>query len=149
MDILLVLGSVTAKQYEPLRLAMLDRGVKAKIVRIKGPHTSSDYFSQNLKEWEEANGPMNEEKLDDFDEWSDVRTKELLDASIKEAFKDGSIKDVRALLFPLNATVGSDWNWITKSIPSSVPCYQVMRSENDRSQYLLGTGFGASLDIKK
>jgi hypothetical protein len=152
MDILLILGSVTAKQYEPLRLAMLQQGRRPKIVRITKPRRSSGLFSKLLKEWESKNGTLNEENEDDivdFSEWSEQRTDELLATIIKEAFNDSSTKEVKALLYPKDATIGDDWFWITRSIPDTTPCYQVVKSENDDTEYLEGYGFGRTFDIKK
>ena len=37
MDVLLILGSVTVKQYESVRIAMLQSGMKPKVVRMDVP----------------------------------------------------------------------------------------------------------------
>jgi len=42
MDVLLILGSVTVKQYESVRLAMLQCGMKPKVVRIDAPERIYD-----------------------------------------------------------------------------------------------------------
>lgn len=148
MDILLILGSVTAKQYEPLRLAMLDKGIKAKIYRVR-EESNPDFFDQAFTEWERTNGSVGPDGIPSGDPWIENRVEELRKEAITWVMQDAAFSDIKAILFQKGAVIDSDWLWFTKEIHVDTPCYRVEQSESDDSQYLSGRGFGKVLDVKK
>ena len=133
MDIILILGSVTPKQYQPLRLAMIRRGLEPKIRRIPRGANEDEFAVQAAAEWVTTNGPIKP--------WVFKREKELKKDLLQSSLRGNSLAEVKAIVYPLNSK-SSDWDWvIEKNIHTLVPAYKV-------EQWLAGSGFGDILDIK-
>lgn len=137
MDILLVLGSVTTKQYEPIRLSMLRAGMHPVVRRIRDHASSSSFFDELLEEDNEG----------DFDMLMQNATRaqdELLEGVLDDVY---NIRFVRAFVLPADASAETDWTWVTKDIPREAAAYQVHRHDSTGEDYLVGVGFGSTLEI--
>jgi hypothetical protein len=140
MDILLVLGSVTAKQSSFLRFAMLKHGLKPRIVRVNTDmYTDHDFDGYCLKEIERNNIP--ESQMMDYFE---TRTAELKQTIVNEAFGERSLVEVKAVLRePLgdHEDEVTKFAWLTDDLEFNLPDYTVMTG-NDGSYWLEGAGYG-------
>lgn len=92
MDILIVLGSVTSKQYEPARLKMLRKGQKPRIVRLATHPATVTEIASYLRQ-------------EDEDHWDTLGFGETMreieqyqKRVINGAFGDMSLDNVRAIL---------------------------------------------------
>lgn len=148
MDILLILGSVTVKQCEPLYQAMLEQGIKAEIRHVTAASDHREFFDQAVAEWESAHGSADQTNTAVWDPWVESRVEELAAEAISSAMQGASLDDVKALLFQKDAVIDNDWSWVTARIHTDIPCYRVEESESDDSEFLIGRGFGEVLDIK-
>jgi hypothetical protein len=135
MDILLVLGSVTAKQYDVLRLAMLRRGMKPKIVRADTKLSTFNDFV-NLIPVEHFNA-MSPDEVETF-----VTTTE--GEQVAQIFGDYSLSDVRAVIWePSTMTDHSTekMSWLIDRLPSSIVHYALYEGENGEV-WIDGDGYG-------
>jgi hypothetical protein len=141
MDLLLVLGSVTTKQYTPVRKAMLARGLKPQVVRV-GTQLSleTDFLSFLLVQARTSKVP-----LDDLDDYFDVETKKLKQHIIEVNFGAYSVDDVKAIVHEpvgLHEDYISKMQWLTRLLPNDIPEYTVMTLNDGSDPWLEGTGYG-------
>ena len=140
MDVLLVLGNVTAKQYKPVCYAMLNRGLKPKIVRVSTKLSTEVDFG-NAALGEASTKSLDDEQADDF---TDARIGDLKEQIVGESFRDASIDQVVAIIRePLGLTESyqDKMLWLTKDLPINLPDYTVMIGD-DGSFWLDGAGYG-------
>lgn len=151
MDILLVVGNSTATQYEPLKAAMIADGLTPEVVHFRTPVRKCGVNIQLLNdildlrenpaevaEWSEA----------EFKQWRICRSDEIQTENFIDTLENYSVKDIKAALYPYNASEGEEWNWLARTLPETIASYQVMQAENSSSQYLLGVGYGPTLDVE-
>lgn len=141
MDILLVLGSVTAKQYSPVRFAMLTRGLKPRLVRVSTKYTSEADFSSAASMEALSNDNISE---DQFDDYVDNRVVELKELVIGQYFGDKSINQVKAIIrepLGIDESYVGKMLWLTEDMPINLPDYTVMVGD-DGTFWLEGAGYG-------
>lgn len=141
MDILLVLGSVTAQQYAPVRFAMLNRGLKPRVVRVSTKYTSDVDFVQAA-----SLEALNKDNIgeDQFDDYVDNRVVELKELVIGESFGDKSITQVKAIIrepLGIDESYEEKMLWLTEELSIDLPDYTVMVGD-DGSPWLQGAGYG-------
>jgi hypothetical protein len=141
MDILLVLGSVTAKQYGPVRFAMFTRGLKPQLVRVSTEYTLETDFSSVASMEALSNDTIGE---DQFDDYVDDRVVELKELVIGQSFGDKSIDQVKAIIrepLGIDESYQSKMLWLTEDMPINLPDYTVMVGD-DGTFWLEGAGYG-------
>jgi hypothetical protein len=133
MDVILVLGSVTSKQYQPIRLALLRKGSRPRVVRISDQFTNeSDFIMQT---------DANPNYMQEF---------------IKEAFGDDSPADIVAIVQEETPESTPDydmpwevrWNYVKTLAPEDTPSY-VVENGLDGSSWLEGYGFERTAKLNR
>ena len=138
MDILLVLGSVTAREYGRLRREMVDRGLNPMVIRI-------------TEDLEKIIGNITSQVAQGDEHFP---TEEAADAEIKLRFKhfilyklDGlNLRDVKAVIFAEKDPLEDDGyeRLLASQILAGRPTYTVRRLENKFFE-LEGSGYGTLL----
>ena len=141
MDILLVLGNaVTKKHYAPVSHAMLERGLKPKVVRVSTELSTESDFIDRLVSFDEIDKLSLKEIGDLVDSRSDVLKTQI----IRESFGELSFDDVKAVV---REPFGDDEDhetkmlWLTSQITPSYCEYTVIIG-NDGNPWLQGEGYG-------
>jgi len=140
MDILLVLGTVTKQHYGPITFAMLDRGLKPKVVRVDTKLSKeTDFFDFLYRD-----AVSDSQSLTHLSELMDSRTEALKQSIIRESFGLGSLDEVKAIVFePLGDDESSSVKmaWLTDQISGDYAQYTV-NVGNDGNPWLQGEGYG-------
>jgi hypothetical protein len=141
MDILLVLGSVTAQQYAPVRFAMLNRGLKPRVVRVPTKYASNFDFGEAASLEALKNDNISE---DQFSDYVDNRVVELKELVIGESFGNKSVDQVKAIIrepLGIDESYEEKMLWLTEELSINLPDYTVMVGD-DGSSWLQGAGYG-------
>lgn len=148
MDVILVLGPVTAKQYSPLSFAMVKRGLKPRIVRFDQDEnaTNAGFVAAEANRLLEKEFDVKLMSLEDQERQTEILEENLLTKRINEAFGDIPLSDVRVIVFPYSPEerlLGS-WEWLIERLDVEA-CYTVHLHEKSGSHWLSGWGYGNSL----
>lgn len=135
---LLVFGSVTKKQYEPLRIQFLRKGVKVRIVRISDDYRSSSYFFFRL--WEAHRG-KNEIDFEDCDA-VEAAERELIENFYLKEFGTSDLSTVVGAVLPVRTEEEdlheiSEWPLFIAELPSAAPVYRVTKCARIPNSYYL------------
>lgn len=142
MDILLVLGSVTARQYEPVRLGMLRGGLDPQVIRVGDEYRSSQKFVYDA--WEDGS----------LDDASDAACDRAVAAVTEQFFVDkfGTtdpnevVKAVVIAEASLEDVEGA-WEWLIELFGVEVPIYDVQRRHDNPRKFYLSGSRGSQTDM--
>lgn len=137
MDILLVLGSVTPTEFEPVRRKMLDAGMNPIVCRITD-HASNSSFFDELSEAEEEDADFNLLMLSAAQAQGEF---------LEHVLNGATVSEIRGFVLPTDASTETDWQWVTSQIAHDAIAYQVHLNESDGTPFLVGAGFGQTLEI--
>ncbi|MEO5950021.1 MAG: hypothetical protein ABIQ04_01085 [Candidatus Saccharimonadales bacterium] len=135
MGILLVLGSVRARQYSRMRQAMQLAGMKPQVLRIKGPIPSIEDVMRQV-DADMKGTPVDELK------W-DARYDQIKQDLLITLFGDQGLAGIDAIVQEEPDATHSNldfWGCIDDATELDVP-YYIVRKGEDGSHWLDGTGF--------
>lgn len=139
MDILLVLGSVTARQYSPLRKEMMDNGQHPNVIRItEDLQEVYDEFQIQV-----AQGPVTHQTHEDYVTEISLRFWHF----ICYKFHGLEPSNVKAIVFPKEDDLGDDTGsrrLLVNLMPAGIPVYTLLPLEG-KSFSLVGYGYGSEL----
>jgi hypothetical protein len=133
-DVLLVVGNVTGRQWEPLRVAMVRDGLEPVIVRVSAQHANSELFRHMV-------GIVDQE-ADDRNQALRQFERDYLVSLVKA--EGTSLQSVKAVLmeFRPDADLVERWAWLDDHLPrEGVAHYSVQLSADGSEYWLDGDGF--------
>lgn len=136
--ILLVFGSVTRRQYAPLRLYFLRKGVKVRIVRISDKYRSRSYFFFRL--WEAHRG-KNEIDFSDIPA-VEAAERKLIEAFYQKFFGTSDLSTVVGAVLPVRTEEDelheiSEWPLFVNELPRTALVYRVTECARIPNSYYL------------